>query len=43
MLTTIQELEQEIAQFHKNIKDSNELMEILMSVTSLTKKTDRIF
>lgn len=43
MLTTIQELEQEIAQFHKNIKDSNELMEILMSVTSLTKKQTESF
>ena len=37
MLTTIQELEKEIDQFHKNIKDSNELMRILMSVASLTK------
>ena len=37
MLTTIQELEREIDQFHKNIKDSNELMKILMSLASLTK------
>ena len=37
MLTTIQELEREIDQFHKNIKDSNELIKILMSVASLTK------
>ena len=37
MLTTIQDLEREIDQFHKNIKDSNELMRILMSVVSLTK------
>lgn len=43
MLTTIQELEQEIDQFHKNIKDSNELMKILMSVTSLTKRQTESF
>ena len=43
MLTTIQELEQEIDQFHKNIKDSNELMKILMSVASLTKTQTESF
>ena len=37
MLTTIQDLEREIDQFHKNIKDSNELMKILKSIASLTK------
>lgn len=37
MLTTIEELEQEIDKFHKNIKDSNELMNILKSVATLTK------
>lgn len=43
MLTTIQELEREIEQFHKNIKDSNELMKILMSVASLTKTQTESF
>ena len=43
MLTTIQELEREIDQFHKNIKDSNELMKILMSVASLTKTQTESF
>jgi chromosome segregation ATPase len=43
MLTTIQELEKEIDQFHKNIKDSNELMRILMSVASLTKTQTESF
>lgn len=43
MLTTIQELEREIEQFHKNIKESNELMQILMSVTSLTKTQTESF
>lgn len=43
MLTTIQELEHEIDQFHKNIKDSNELMKILMSVASLTKTQTESF
>ena len=43
MLTTIQELEREIDQFHKNIKDSNELMNILMSVASLTKTQTESF
>lgn len=43
MLTTIQELEQEIDQFHKNIKDSNELMKILMSVASLAKTQTESF
>ena len=43
MLATIQELEQEIDQFHKNIKDSNELMKILMSVISLTKTQTESF
>lgn len=43
MLTTIQELEREIEQFHKNIKDSNELMKVLMSVASLTKTQTESF
>lgn len=43
MLTTIQELEREIDQFHKNIKDSNELMKILISVASLTKTQTESF
>ncbi|HJJ89245.1 MAG TPA: hypothetical protein O0W81_03965 [Methanocorpusculum sp.] len=43
MLTTIQELEREIEQFHKNIKDSNELMKILMSVASLSKTQTESF
>lgn len=43
MLTTIQELEREIDQFHKNIKDSNELMKILMSLESLTKTQTESF
>lgn len=43
MLTTIQALEREIDQFHKNIKDSNELMKILMSVASLTKTQTESF
>ena len=43
MLTTIQELEHEIDQFHKNIKDSNELMRVLMSVASLTKTQTESF
>lgn len=43
MLTTIQELEREIDQFHKNIKGSNELMRILMSVTSLTNAQTESF
>ena len=43
MLTTIQDLEQEIDQFHKNIKDSNELMKILMSIASLAKTQTESF
>lgn len=43
MLTTIQELEQEIDKFRKNIKDSNELMKILMSIASLTKMQTESF
>ena len=43
MLTTIHELEREIHQFHKNTKDSNELMKILMSVASLTKTQTESF
>lgn len=43
MLTTIQELEREIEQFHKNIKESNELMQILTSVASLTKMQTEFF
>lgn len=43
MLTTIQELEHEIDQFHKNIKNSNELMKILMSIASLTKTQTESF
>lgn len=43
MLATIQELEHEIEQFHKNIKDSNELMKILMSVASLSKTQTESF
>lgn len=43
MLTTIQELEREIEQFHKNVKESNELMNILMSVTALTKTQTEAF
>ncbi len=43
MITTIQELEREIEQFHKNIKDSNELMKILMSIASLSKTQTESF
>lgn len=43
MLTTIQELEKEIDQFHKNIKASNELMKILTSIASLTKEQTEAF
>lgn len=43
MLTTIQELEKEIDQFHKNIKDSNELINILKSIASLTKSQTESF
>lgn len=43
MLTTIQELEREIDLFHKNVKDSNELMKILMSVASLTETQTESF
>lgn len=43
MLTTIQELEREIDQFHKNIKDSNELIKVLMSVAALTKTQTESF
>jgi hypothetical protein len=43
MLTTIQELEKEIDQFHKNIKDSNELMRLLASIASLTKTQTESF
>ena len=43
MLETIQELEHEIDQFHKNIKDSNELMKILSSVVSATKAQTETF
>lgn len=43
MLTTIQELEQEIDQFHKNIKESNELINILMSVVSMTRTQTESF
>lgn len=43
MLTTIQELEREIELFHKNVKESNELMNILMSVTTLTKTQTEAF
>lgn len=43
MLTTLQELEREIDQFHKNVKESNELMNILMSLTSLTKSQTEAF
>jgi len=43
MLTTIQELEREIEQFHKNVKDSNELINILTSVTALTKTQTESF
>lgn len=42
MLTTIQELEKDIEQFHKNVKESNELMKILEALASLTKEqTDK--
>lgn len=43
MLTTIQELEKQIDRFHQNIKDSNELMEILKSVASATKNQTESF
>ena len=43
MLTTINELEKEIDRFHKNIKDSNDLMQILSSVASLTKAQTESF
>ena len=43
MLTTIQELEKEIDQFHKNIKDSNELMRLLAAIASLTKTQTESF
>jgi len=43
MLTTIQELEREIEQFRANIKESNELMNILMSLTALTKTQTETF
>lgn len=43
MLTTIQELEQEIDLFHKNIKESNDLMNILKSVAALTKSQTESF
>lgn len=43
MLTTIQELEKEIDQFHKNIKDSNELIRLLASIASLTKTQTESF
>ena len=43
MLTTIQDLEHDIEQFHKNIKDSNELMKILMSVVTMSKTQTESF
>lgn len=43
MLNTIQELEKEIEQFHRNIKDSNELIEILRSVALITKEQTESF
>ena len=43
MFTTINELEKEIDRFHKNIKDSNDLMQILSSVASLTKAQTESF
>jgi flagellar biosynthesis chaperone FliJ len=43
MLTTIQELEKEIDQFHKNIKDSNALMKLLTSIASLTRTQTESF
>ena len=43
MLTTIQQLEREIDQFHKNVKESNDLMRILQSVASLTKSQTESF
>ena len=43
MLTTIQELEREIEQFRKNIKESNDLMNILLSLTALTKTQTESF
>lgn len=43
MQSTIQELEREIEQFHKNVKDSNDLMKILMSIASLTKSQTDTF
>lgn len=43
MLNTVQELENEIELFHKNIKDSNDLMKILMSLTEITKKQTEAF
>lgn len=43
MLTTIQELEREIDQFHKNVKDSNELLKILKTVATLTKSQTESF
>lgn len=43
MLTTIQELEREIEQFRTNIKESNELMNVLLSLTALTKAQTESF
>ena len=43
MLTTIQELEREIEQFRTNVKESNELMNILISLTALTKTQTESF
>lgn len=43
MFNTIQELENEIALFRKNIKDSNELMRILLSLAEITKAQTETF
>ncbi|MGN0884147.1 MAG: hypothetical protein ACI4P6_02945 [Candidatus Spyradosoma sp.] len=43
MNTKIQELEQQIDLFYKNIESSNELMRLLMSVASSTKENTDIF
>ena len=43
MLTTIEELEKEIEQFHKNIHQSNELMKILSSVVDTSKAQTDFF
>ena len=43
MIDTIQELEKEIALFRKNIKDSNELMQVILSFVAITKEQTEVF